>query len=1653
MNKIYRIVWSDVRQSFIVAAETATARGKPASTVKLAATGLVGALMSQLALAAPAPDALPTGGAVVAGQAAISQSGSAMTISQDSNQAILNWQSFNIGSNASVNFQQPSSSSVALNRVIGSDPSAIYGSLTANGQVFLVNPNGVLFGQGARVDVGGLVASTMDIRNEDFLNGDYRFTRDGSTSAVNNLGELYGQYIALLAPEVRNEGVIIAQQGTAVLAAGEAVTLNITGNQLVGVAVEQASIDTLVQNKHLVQAEDGTVIMSAQSASELLGQVVNSGAVEAQGIVNEGGVVRLLASDSIDHSGTINVDGGTSGNGGEAILLASLSNPDSTTTVSGSISARGGSEAGDGGFIETSARHLKINDTADIDTRAPNGSGGEWLLDPDDFIVAAAGGDIDGGTLGGLLDTNANVTIQTTATTSSCTDDFGSCGTGATAGNGDIIINDVVSWTGFGSLTLEAYRDIQINQSLEFDPFSGAMLEITYGTGGTGKAVVAAGVDMTLAGFAVDNTYVSLPVTDLALIDNATRDYYIGTKNIPIYVGLGAGGGVYGTTVLPTDYFADALGTTPINIAAPNGTATWSTDPSTFIVSGSPYSLTYTGGFSSDSYSSFAAGPAANWTVTPRAIELTADDQSKIYGDTLNLGSTAFTVTNGSLGFSDTVTSATLASATGKDSDTSAAANTYAGEITISGATGTGGFNTTNYTITYAAGDLTVNKATLTYTADTASMTEGDTVPALSGNVSGFKNAETLATATTGTASWTSPATSASSSGNYAINGSGLAATNYDFVQAAGNATALTIAAAAGGAPSPGGTTPAPTGGTTLPSDSGELLDIITKSLLEQSEYGGADNKTQADFLLTVKGKGIETREKKDAFEFIRLAVKEQSGDNVSDEEIIAWLGGVKAPTMQATLTGSITHRKPPAKLDKAGLRDMINRFAESHDQWRAETNAVFAKVQNNVMLTLNYARHPAVKNGFGADRPSIAGSDFAPSLSGVSPEQRKSLPEGDQALFNSQQSLTDEELNYYFKEAKRFKDVPLTTVVAYLNTTSSDGGKKDYWLEDGKIVSGPTRKSQYHVSAKTNLKPGTEVTVAVTDVNGETKTTKAKSGEDGSVKVDGAMGELKQPLKVTISSEQPKYKSDPITIGDESGTTQKQAKKSEPEVSNQGTPSGTDGMKFIDKSLMYRKAAEGYKAMGDAQKKWAKNWVQNKSKQGKSEAQINKEVLKAVTSTNNSAYDGLKRVLKEAVESKGGDGETFAAELVKLLLSDGKQSSIVPAGQTQSRSPKTTQLPKQSQGSKPEVTGQQASSNTQSQPAPAPGKAAVTPMTSATPAGTDNKGMELFLIPSAAQVPPVQAVVLPTQRVTLKRRTLGDGADPDGGAQQPAGQGTPADVGTAVAPASKKGAPQVTPVAPSSRTSAVAPASKKGVSQIGSAVAPANKKDAPQVPQVTAVPPVSRGGDNNRPPVTSAVAPEETGAPSVQGVPTVTPSIAPEEGVPVGGTGNSIDTSIGGGLGGFSSPSAKIEELTSQTTQADFFMTPPTEIYIEVGEGSMSQNNDLGGGASEGGSGSGQTVVDLEDTDGDGTPDATDLDPFDPEITGEKEKSSNTEGENNKDVGKQNGFDSDGDGVPDAEDAFPFDPTLGGEDSGEENSGEENLNTPPEGTFIDDQT
>lgn len=345
----------------------------------------------------PAPTQLPTGGQVVGGQASISQQSAVMTIQQQTNRAAIDWQSFDIGSQARVTFQQPSSSSVALNRVQGGNPSQIFGQLEANGQVFLSNPHGIVFGPSAHVEVGGLVATTHSLSLEDFMAGRDRFTREGATGTVVNEGELkaaLGGYIALLAPEVRNQGVIVADMGTVALAAGEAYELHFDqGRQLTSLIVDPATIETLVDNQQAILAPGGLIILSARAADQLQGSVVrNDGIVNANSLVTRGGRI-VLEGENLTQQGILTATGDTEG--GEITLVAR-----NTTYVDGLVDVSGSKRTG--GTITVQAG--KVEGMKSATFRANGEHGGAIHLEGQGTVGLSSTVNVTGMTQGGTIE-------------------------------------------------------------------------------------------------------------------------------------------------------------------------------------------------------------------------------------------------------------------------------------------------------------------------------------------------------------------------------------------------------------------------------------------------------------------------------------------------------------------------------------------------------------------------------------------------------------------------------------------------------------------------------------------------------------------------------------------------------------------------------------------------------------------------------------------------------------------------------------------------------------------------------------------------------------------------------------------------------------------------------------------------------------------------------------------------------------------------------------------------------------------------------------------------------------------------------------------------------------------------------------------------
>jgi len=383
---------------------------------------------------------LPTGGTVVLGSGQITQPGKhQMTITQSTDKLAINWQSFDIGKNDKVTFVQPGASAIALNRVIGSDGSRIMGQLDANGRVFLINPNGVLFGKNASVNVGGLVGSTLALSNEEFANGTLTFHGDGKQAAVVNKGTLvasHGGSVALLGGSVSNQGVITAKLGNVVLAAGNVVTLDFAGDGLLNVQVDEATRNALVENRSLIQATGGQVVMTAAASDALLKTVVNNtGVIEARSLANRGGKIILGAE-----GGLVGIDGTlrASGKGSQVDISARQINVDRTAAAtlnkaltSSDVTLRTvGSEAADGGDITVNAA-MRWQSASTLELNAYNG-----VAINADLTVAGAGGGL-------AVTTNNNLGAPSTGTGKLSFGDGAVANFTAAKGSGQtLVIND-----------------------------------------------------------------------------------------------------------------------------------------------------------------------------------------------------------------------------------------------------------------------------------------------------------------------------------------------------------------------------------------------------------------------------------------------------------------------------------------------------------------------------------------------------------------------------------------------------------------------------------------------------------------------------------------------------------------------------------------------------------------------------------------------------------------------------------------------------------------------------------------------------------------------------------------------------------------------------------------------------------------------------------------------------------------------------------------------------------------------------------------------------------------------------------------------------------------------------------------------------------
>ncbi|MEQ1914606.1 MAG: filamentous hemagglutinin N-terminal domain-containing protein, partial [Sideroxydans sp.] len=483
----------------------------------------------------------PNGGAVVSGSASFNTVGNTLTVTNTPG-AIINWQDFSINSNEITHFAQQSASSAVLNRVITNNPSVILGTLSSNGRVFLVNAGGIVFGAGSTVDVGGLVATTLNLSDANFLAGNNNFTHVPSAQSISNAGNITAQTggeVYLIATSVENSGIINAPNGEILLVAGNSVQLvnSLQPNQRVSITAPAGAVTNvgqliasagslglfgaMVKNSGRVSADSailqgGKIVFKASERSEIAGVVsangVTGGAIQVLG--NQVGVMdgAHISANGMQGGGTILVGGDyqganaaipnaqatyvaatasisanatQAGNGGKVIVWG-----DNTTRAFGHVSATGGAQSGNGGLIETSGHFLDVAGIQ-VDASASNGASGTWLLDPLNVTIQAAPAIDTGGafsaanpsvwTPSATGSTILNTTIETALNQGT---NVTITTTGAGIELGDIVVNAPINKVGTppATLTLQATNGIYVHAPIS--SFGQLNLDFNAGAGG-----------------------------------------------------------------------------------------------------------------------------------------------------------------------------------------------------------------------------------------------------------------------------------------------------------------------------------------------------------------------------------------------------------------------------------------------------------------------------------------------------------------------------------------------------------------------------------------------------------------------------------------------------------------------------------------------------------------------------------------------------------------------------------------------------------------------------------------------------------------------------------------------------------------------------------------------------------------------------------------------------------------------------------------------------------------------------------------------------------------------------------------------------------------------------------------------------------------
>jgi len=642
---------------------------------------------------ADAQAVLPQGGTVASGQVRIgTPAGNSLTINQTSSRAIVDWNSFSVGANAGVDFVQPNAGSAILNRVTGTMSSTIAGRITANGQVFLVNPNGIAITPSGSVQVGGgFVASTLDIGNADFNAGNLNFSGKGASAAVSNAGNISGaagSFVGMIGGSVSNSGTVSVPLGRVGLGAGEKVTLNPTGDGFLQVTVPTGATTAdgraLIDIAGRITAAGGTVAIKAATAQQAVHDVVNvSGSVSARSVSGR--------------PGNIVLDGGSG-----------------TVTVSGRLAANGG-KRNKGGTVVVTGNKVALTSTARL---TANGSSGGTIL---------IGGDLHGGVdlsvklVAGPVKTAATTSIAQGATISA---------SGSSGDGGNVVVwSDTV--TDFrGSITATG-GNIGNGGAVEVSSHGvlgfGGRVDVTAASGKTGTLLldpydvtISSGSDTNISNSG--NTFT--PTGNSSILSVSTLQSALATANVT--VSTGASGVQNGDITVANAVSWSSGNTLALNAAgAVNvNAAITATNGGSLSMTGSTISVTGASITLGGTLTATATASGTNTGVSlSNATISVGSGTSAISGTSPNgfgvdiSGTTSLTVSTGSLSVTALSQAPSITFGGGLDLQPGAALTT-AGSVTLNGTGGTSGLG---HGIVLQSGATVISSGALTMQGTTDS--------------------------------------------------------------------------------------------------------------------------------------------------------------------------------------------------------------------------------------------------------------------------------------------------------------------------------------------------------------------------------------------------------------------------------------------------------------------------------------------------------------------------------------------------------------------------------------------------------------------------------------------------------------------------------------------------------------------------------------------------------------------------------------------------------------------------------------------------------------------------------------------------------------------------------------------------------------------